>query len=216
MESITSKEKILKSIREALVDSTPQPFPGNDPEAPIYQDNNDSLDILFAKQFNAVDGQFIFCENSAHLSENIIMLLDKRKWKDVYCWDEKLLSLVQYNAPIESLRTDTKMKNVDAGITFCESLLARTGSIMVSSRQASGRSLTIYPPVHLVVAYVSQLVYDIEDAIKLIQERYENNFPSMVSLITGPSRTADIEKTLVLGAHGPKELMVFLIDEEEG
>jgi L-lactate dehydrogenase complex protein LldG len=54
---------------------------------------------------------------------------------------------------------------------------------------------------------------DLKDAFKIIKDRYGNQLPSMLSTITGPSRTADIEKTLVLGAHGPKELFVFLLDD---
>ena len=54
---------------------------------------------------------------------------------------------------------------------------------------------------------------DLKDGFKLIKNKYGTQIPSMISTITGPSRTADIEKTLVLGAHGPKELFVFLIDD---
>jgi L-lactate dehydrogenase complex protein LldG len=66
--------------------------------------------------------------------------------------------------------------------------------------------------VHIVLAYTSQLVLDLKDGFKLLKKKYGNNIPSLISTITGPSRTADIEKTLVLGAHGPKELFVFLLD----
>jgi L-lactate dehydrogenase complex protein LldG len=100
----------------------------------------------------------------------------------------------------------------DAGLTVCEALVARTGSVLVSSRLASGRSLSVFPPAHIVVAYADQLVPDIEDALALLSDKYGSSIPSMIGLITGPSRTADIEKTLVLGAHGPKEIYVFLVD----
>ncbi len=72
------------------------------------------------------------------------------------------------------------------------------------------------------IAYTSQLVPDLKDALAGIREKYGNKIPSMISVITGPSRTADIEKTLVMGAHGPKEIYVFLTElteqetEEEG
>ena len=62
---------------------------------------------------------------------------------------------------------------------------------------------------------MSQIFYDIGDALEFVKELYAPGFPSMVSLVTGPSRTADIEKTLVMGAHGPKELIVFLVDDTE-
>lgn len=99
------------------------------------------------------------------------------------------------------------------GITFCECLVARTGSIMVSSRQKSGRRLPVYSNIHVTVAFTSQLVYNLKDAFKLLKEKYQTNFPSQVTAITGPSQTADIEKTLVQGAHGPKEIFLFLIDD---
>jgi len=63
-----------------------------------------------------------------------------------------------------------------------------------------------------VLAYTSQLVPDLKDGFALLKQKYGDNMPSMISNVTGPSRTADIEKTLVLGAHGPKELFVFLLD----
>ena len=83
---------------------------------------------------------------------------------------------------------------------------------MVSNGNAAGRRLSIYPHIHIVLAYTSQLVLDLKDGFKLLKDKYGSDLPSMISNITGPSRTADIEKTLVLGAHGPKELYVFLIE----
>jgi L-lactate dehydrogenase complex protein LldG len=56
------------------------------------------------------------------------------------------------------------------------------------------------------------LVYDIKEGLQLIKEKY-GNLPSLITLATGPSRTADIEKTLVVGVHGPKEVYVFLVDK---
>jgi L-lactate dehydrogenase complex protein LldG len=98
-------------------------------------------------------------------------------------------------------------------MTGCEFLIAHTGSIMVSSAQKGGRQMFVYPPVHVVVARKSQLVDSLEKAYSEIHKKYQNNLPSQLTLITGPSRTADIEKTLVLGAHGPKELVVFILDQ---
>jgi len=97
-------------------------------------------------------------------------------------------------------------------ITLCEALVARTGSIMVSSKQQSGRRYVSIPTIHLVVAYTSQLVNELKDALQLIRSKYQD-LPSQIVAISGPSRTADIEKTLVTGAHGPKEIYVFLVDD---
>jgi L-lactate dehydrogenase complex protein LldG len=116
---------------------------------------------------------------------------------------------------IENLKTDdTDFLNANVGITACEALSARTGSILISNGTEAGRRLSIYPHVHIVIAYTSQLFDDINNALKFIEKKYEGKLPSMISNTTGPSRTADIEKTLVLGAHGPREIYLFLIDEQ--
>ena len=100
-------------------------------------------------------------------------------------------------------------------VTSCEFLIARTGSIMMSSQQLSGRRLYAFPEVHIVIAFISQIVPDIKTALTGIREKYTGRMPSMVTMITGPSRTADIEKTLVMGVHGPKEVYVFLADDTQ-
>ncbi|HRN49208.1 MAG TPA: LUD domain-containing protein [Niabella sp.] len=84
----------------------------------------------------------------------------------------------------------------------------------MSAAQASGRNTSVYAPVHICIAFTNQLVYDIKNAIEGMKEKYKTNIPSLITFATGPSRTADIEKTLVVGVHGPKEVYVFLVEEE--
>jgi L-lactate dehydrogenase complex protein LldG len=81
----------------------------------------------------------------------------------------------------------------------------------MSSAQQS-RTVSVYAPVHICMAYTDQLVYDIKDALAQMKEKYKERMPSLITFATGPSRTADIEKTLVVGVHGPKEVFCFLID----
>jgi len=91
--------------------------------------------------------------------------------------------------------------------------VARTGSIVLSTASQSGRTVSVYAPVHICVAFTRQLVYDIKDALQLLKEKYGPDMPSLISFASGPSRTADIEKTLVTGVHGPKEVYMFLVDQ---
>ena len=139
--------------------------------------------------------------------------MEKKDIKEVYAWEEPLKEILSQKG-IAHRVDDRNFISVQAGITLCECLIARTGGVMVSSRQLAGRRLTIYPPVHIVVAYTSQLLLDIKDSLVFLQEKYPAIIPSMISMIAGPSRTADIEKTLVLGAHGPKELILFLVEDQ--
>ena len=85
----------------------------------------------------------------------------------------------------------------------------------MSSAQDSGRMVSVYAPVHICIAWTHQLVYDIREGLDLLMEKYKNKIPSFITLATGPSRTADIEKTLVVGVHGPKDVYVFLVDAHE-
>lgn len=103
------------------------------------------------------------------------------------------------------------LEKCSVGITECDALVAQTGSILVTSRSTGGRALSVLPPHHLVLARRNQLVPDLGTALEWAKVRYAPKWPSMISFITGPSRTGDIERILVLGAHGPRELTVFLL-----
>ena len=137
-------------------------------------------------------------------------LIAARKWSKIYCREEKLKLMLQQNGFTQNFFND--LADCDASITTCELLIARTGSMMLSSAQQSGRTVSVYAPVHICLAYADQLVYDIKDALMRMKEKYGENLPSLITLATGPSRTADIEKTLVVGVHGPKEVFCFLIE----
>jgi L-lactate dehydrogenase complex protein LldG len=107
---------------------------------------------------------------------------------------------------------DVELKDCDCSITSCEALVARTGSIVLSSNQTKGRTTSVYAPVHICIAFTNQLVYDIKDALQMMRNKYGEHLPSLITFATGPSRTADIEKTLVVGVHGPKEVYLFLVE----
>jgi L-lactate dehydrogenase complex protein LldG len=206
----TSKEKLLKKIRKALLEKRDNPYP-NLEDLPMYEPNDELLEVLFAEQFTAVSGQFVFCEDEIQFIENLLTLAEERKWHKIYCWEPPLQEiLTKYEYPF--FETDKDFEDAQVGFTLCEALIARNGSIMLSNANMAGRRLSIYPPVHIVLAYTSQLKTDLKDGFKLLKAKYGHQLPSMVTTITGPSRTSDIEKTLVLGAHGPKELFVFLLD----
>ena len=210
-DNTTPREKLLKKIRKALLEKRDNPYP-NLEELPLYPDPTDDLEVVFAEEFIKVSGQFVYCEDEIQFVENILLLAEERKWRKIYCWEPALQELLdRYEYPYYASDKDFELAEV--GLTLCESLIARNGSIMVTNSNAAGRRLSIFPHHHIVIAYTSQLVLDLKDGFKLLKNKYGNQLPSMICNITGPSRTADIEKTLVLGAHGPKELFVFLLED---
>ncbi len=128
------------------------------------------------------------------------------------CNNPQLLSAL--DAKSIAYNTDPEYARVAKfSLTTCEALVARTGSVYVSSAQIEGRRLISAAETHIVLATADQICPDFPQAIDVIESKYGNTFPSQVTAITGPSRTSDIEKTLVLGAHGPKNLYVLIVKE---
>lgn len=209
-EETTTKEKILKRVRKALIQKSIN-GPTIDFDSDIYQTPKEPLEILFAQQLTKLNGKFIYCESEKELLTNLSQLIKDNKWDNVFCFEKEAKEILKKSSiPFSENEEDIRHANVS--ISLCEYLSARTGSVIVSSRQAAGRRLPAFGNYHLVLAYTSQLVYTIKEALNGIKKKYATNFPSMIVNIAGPSRTADIEKTLVQGAHGPKEIYVFLID----
>ena len=206
----SSKEVILKKIRKALIESTPLPFPQSEGTSSLYLPSQKELEIQFAEEFSHLQGRFAFCLNAAELCEQLTALITEKNWITIFCNEPALKQLLSAGS-FENLYTSS-LADCDASITTCESLVARTGSIVVSAASPGGRTVSVYAPVHICIAFTRQLVYDIKDALQLVKEKYLQQIPSLISFASGPSRTADIEKTLVTGVHGPKEVYVFLVD----
>jgi len=205
-----SKENILKKIREALSHSTLLPFPQSEGNQSVFHKLEQEPEVEFAEQFTKLQGKFIYCINQQELAFQLTSLVRKQNWEKVFCLEDKLIAAAASQISERIVKND--LANCDASITGCEYLVTRTGSIMMSSAQSSGRTTSVYAPVHICIAYTNQLVYDIKDALQAAKEKYGNDLPSMLTLATGPSRTADIEKTLVVGVHGPKEVYLFLVE----
>ncbi|MFB6343952.1 lactate utilization protein C [Saccharicrinis sp. FJH62] len=204
---MSSKDSILNRIRQ--VSSGKKLF---DVEEPDWNKNelvsiDEDLSAEFKKQIEKVSGVFYKLSSYKELVEKVKSHLSEEEIADVTCSSETLASQT-------GLSYKSTADNDDAFIVPCEALIASTGSVLVSSKSGGNRRNHVFPPVLFVVAYSSQLVPFIKDGLDAIKMKHEA-LPSMISLITGPSRTADIEKTLVLGAHGPKKLIVFLLPDNE-
>jgi len=163
----------------------------------------------FKNELELISGQCILCEDESDLYMKLTSFVRQKNIPFLYCLDSYISDQLKANL-IQFSNNKSDFEGMSAGITGCEFLVARTGSVIVSSASESGRQMNVFPPIHIVLAHISQLVNYPEDAYIAIQEKYGDSLPSSISTITGPSRTADIEKTLVLGAHGPKEFVVFL------
>lgn len=212
MHNNQSKQDILQRIaaagnsRLAFVNTT------NESTEDIYKPIEPNPIECFKNELESISGQCFVCETNDEVFVQLKKFITTKNIPSIYCRDTEIkLQLEKHQ--ITSTSTEQDFESMHAGITTCDFLIARTGSIIVNSATISGRQLYVFPPIHIVLANRSQLLNYPEDAYKAVLEKYKTNLPSTISTITGPSRTADIEKTLVLGAHGPKELVVFISNE---
>ncbi len=211
MNASRSKENILKKIRKALSESTPVPFPQSEGNSQIFQLQSAELEVHFAEEFSKLQGKFVFCLDEAELIARLLYLIKTNEWTKIYCTERGLQKF--FTVGSLTLDPELTLKDCEVSITSCEYLVARTGTIVMSAAQANGRTASVYAPIHICIAYSNQLVYDLRNALQNIKEKYQNKLPSLITFASGPSRTADIEKTLVIGVHGPKEVYVFMVDE---
>jgi L-lactate dehydrogenase complex protein LldG len=208
-----SREIILGTIRKALAEhKVDMPFPEAEKAGDVFAQDGLSLEEKYAQEFSKLGGKFIYCANEQEMIQQLQALADTMKWERILTKDKILLNLFADNH-IDLVQDAGDMNSIEVGLSLCECLVARTGSAIMSSGQEHGRALPVYSPIHITVAFSNQLVYNIGNAIDFLNQKYNHNLPSLISLTTGPSRTADIEKTLVVGVHGPKEVYTFLIDK---
>lgn len=201
-----AREEILNKLKGTQLTMPDVP----DLDAPVYHQIESPLDLAFKENLEKVNGSVHLFDSEKELYSELKKLLKHYSEENICCREPEIQQLLKEHDISFSVCAELN-ENIEAGITSCEFLIVHTGSIMVSSSQSGGRQMFVYPPVHIVLAKKNQLVGYLESAYTEIINKYENNLPSQITLITGPSRTADIEKTLILGAHGPKELHVFLV-----
>ena len=222
-----ARSDIFARIREALKVKAPKPHLKGEPKPgstssvakPWLPDGGETADAslsILAEQLAKLKAVLIRVPDHASAAKAVAELSAAKNWKKVAYHGHPLLRPVAAALPCETWEADTsfekqRLEGCDAGITTCESIVAQLGAILVSSASSGGRALSILPHVHVVVAEASQVVPDLGSALALAKARHGDQMPSVLSFITGPSRTGDIERILVLGAHGPKELYLVLV-----
>ena len=188
-----------------------------------YQGAGFNRSECFATQLQAAGGRCYLVDSAEKAVQQVAALLqalDARKlvlgrgeWLDTVPLASTLTQIGfevwQENPDVPRAEAKETLFQADAGITGVDWLIAETGSIVVQSRPGQARSLSLLPPVHIAVAHRSQLIPDLFD---LFAKFPPNALPANITVITGPSKTGDIELRLVTGVHGPREVHVVLVN----
>ncbi|MBT3231416.1 MAG: lactate utilization protein [Calditrichaeota bacterium] len=185
--------------------------------------NNSKNVLLFQKQLLAVNGEFISLDENQKVSSLVKEFITSNSIKSIVLSD-----FSQHQDLVEALEEDTEIladfgsrsypldeagnlcAKADAGITDVYAIIADTGTLVISSRNRGDRLCSSLPPIHLALIGNSKVYLNFEEFIENTPKEHT------YALITGPSRTADIEKKLILGAHGPKRVVVFYSEGNAG
>ena len=229
--SMSERENILGRVRQALLQSAPKPGAHGGPASsseglPSVADHRrvlpavgESLEArlaLFQKNAAELKAEFHLVNDLDDLTSQLMQLREAEQWRKMATHQGELTDPVCRALALPVIRTDAAydvndLESCDVGISQCDALVAQTGSVLITSRSAGGRALSVLPPHHVVLARRDQLLAGLPEAFALVKTKYGANYPSLISFITGPSRTGDIERILVLGAHGPKKLTIFCL-----
>jgi L-lactate dehydrogenase complex protein LldG len=225
---MTNREVILGRIREALKIAAPPalnegptglaaPLPAAPAKwLPPVGGTPDEHIELFRRNAEELKAEFYDCAALNDAIQYLKKLAATGGWTKIGRHRGELTDPIARELGLQEVLTDhgyavNDLESCDAALTECEALVAQTGSVLVSAPGAGGRALSVLPPHHVVLARRNQMVPDLGAALRGAQEKFKGQFPSFLSFISGPSRTGDIERILVLGAHGPKKLTVLLL-----
>jgi L-lactate dehydrogenase complex protein LldG len=208
-----SRDLILGRIRQALLTSAPEL---SAPAAPsgrvIFEPIHNPLE-RFQQECIANLTECALTTDFVSSAQHLAKVLASLPAGEAFVQDDSALRrLVELTSPARSIRWSSEGAPREASqvtVTLAETLIAQTGSILVSA-SCGGRGASVIAPCHIVYATVAQLVPDLATALARIGPERKLDRHSFACVISGSSRTADIEKILVQGAHGPRRLVVIL------
>jgi L-lactate dehydrogenase complex protein LldG len=209
---VKAKNEILESL-SAKARKTVIPAP--------WASKNDFKDLpsQFAQALQKVKGEVHLAANKDKAWNILRDVLDELNVQKIVVDGDELLT--QFNLKdkhsgrewfiVGKTEGDHRMfcANADAGLTGADAALAETGSVILKMNDRQSRLVSLLPPVHIVILPASKIVPD----IFTWTANCDGELPSQLVIISGPSKTADIEQTLVVGVHGPKRFIVVVYDD---
>ncbi len=194
---MTSRDEILNRTRDALKREAGDPIP---PPPPVLLREGPKENLLdqFTKALEALAGKVVVVKSVEEAHAAVEQAVNGRTF------------IASPKMSGDGFSRDA-IAAIDVGITSADYALADTGSLVVFTESSESRLLSLLPPCHIAVIEESRIVPSLDDVFRLRPLPGDNS--SAVVIITGPSRTADIEMRLVRGVHGPGEIHVIIIKD---
>ncbi len=206
----TSREKVLKNIRHAMMYKSDLPFEeeGKDKAVPVVLSTEDKV-VEFVEKFSSNEGEFVYCP-----SESDVVAALQKLYAIAHCdgaWtSEDSLQVLMQQAQIPAI-LDAKPSEIGMVISHCESLVLSNGSILLSSEQKDF-NLFFGAKMHVVIAQISQVMDNVKDSITFLQRKYNQSLPAMFTFVGRPACTNAIEGELVKSDLGAR-LFLLLVED---
>ncbi len=200
------------------------------PDGAGYVGTAGELCDAMVEQVNAVGGVGKVCEDWPLAREAVAALFDQYSVKSALCWQHAVLdelrlsellrsheiALLDYDslAELPADQQRTNMLAADIGISSVDYAIAETGTLVVGSRPGQERLASLLPAAHVAIIAENQIVPDLFDVFAKLENRPDNALSSNIALITGPSKTGDIELQLTTGVHGPGKWHIIVVRDK--
>jgi len=166
----------------------------------------------FRERVLSLASTFDSVQAAMHLPEAVARYLRANELQpDAVCWPE--FAALSWTANGLNVQARNARDGDLVGITGAFCAIAETGTLMLLSSPLTPATTSLLPETHIAVVHKSRIVRGMEEAWQLLRDEV-GSLPRAVSFISGPSRTADIEQTVTLGAHGPYRVHVILVESE--
>lgn len=211
----TSKEQILAKVRKAILEKDENHFSTinlqDDTWLPFKEE--DGNEFTFIERFKENGGIFMYFEEMEHFKEAMKQFVVENNWSPLLTTSPYIKEIfadsdIEFSDDYKDLERKNKVSIID-----CECMIAQTGSILVSDSSAGTRAAYAFADTLIVVGHPSQIVAKMKDAFWLMKEKYCDDQPASMTIISRSTRSTDIENTLVVGAYGFKQIALFLIEE---
>ncbi|HNQ13255.1 MAG TPA: LUD domain-containing protein [Bacteroidia bacterium] len=210
MQESTTREKILKSVRKALIHQSEAPGANFESDKNLFaSDVEKDPAIEFAEKLSAAGGTFVYCQDLLEFAEQFIIACNHYQLSNIYSYEP---ALQEFMKALELPLSTESEHNVL--LSTCDSLITRSGSVCISVGSSGNSEKYIKATVHAVIAGANQLTPSIKEAIRKSKEINDQKFPAALHIISGPSKTSDIAMEKVTGVYTTHHLIVFLIDKE--
>ncbi|KXS43519.1 MULTISPECIES: LutC/YkgG family protein [unclassified Candidatus Frackibacter] len=186
-------------------------------EDKVIGNNLDELYDRFVKKAETLTTQVYRAKSGNEVLEYIQKEVNELGAKKVVGHESELLAEIGLKGKIEGV--DVKTKNIveevetaDIGISELDIAVAKSSTLIQNAESYEKRVVSMLPKTHIAIVKTNNLVPDLPDAFEVLREKYGTAVPPYLAFITGPSKTADIERTLTIGVHGPGRLVVIFVD----